>query len=61
MEYAFDKPYDQGLSLFQASVNANRGSGLTLPEPLPLPYLQRYGMFSNYPPTDVFQRQADDY
>ena len=61
MEYAFDKPYDQGLSLFQATVNYNTGSGLTLPEPVPLPFLQKYGMYSNYSPTDVFQRQSDDY
>ena len=61
MEYALDKPYDQGQSLFQATVNYNTGSGLSLPEPVPVPFLQKYGMYSNYSPTDVFQRQADDY
>ena len=61
MEFAFDKPYDQGQSLFQATVNYNTGSGLTTPEPVPLPYLNQNGLFSNYSPDQEFQRQSNDY
>ncbi|WP_239478958.1 TonB-dependent receptor [Lichenicola cladoniae] len=61
MSFAFDKPYDQGQSLFQTTVNYNTGSGLTTPEPLPLPYLQQNGDFSNYSPDQQFQRQYNDY
>jgi iron complex outermembrane receptor protein len=51
MEFAFDKPYDDGLSKFQATVLYNTGSALYTPEPVPLPYLAKYGRFSN-----VYQR-----
>ncbi len=61
MEFAFDKPYGQGLSLFQATALYNTGSGLTTPEPVPLPYLQQNGRFSNYAPADQFSRQYNDY
>ena len=61
MEFAFDKPYDQGQSLFQATVIYNTGNGLTTPEPLPVPYLQQNGAFSNYAPSDEFVRQNNDY
>ncbi len=61
MEFAFDKPYGQGLSLFQATVIYNTGDGLITPEPLPLPYLQQNGDFSNYAPSDQFVRQNNDY
>lgn len=61
MEFAFDKPYDQGLSLFQATVLYNTGNGLITPEPIPLPYLQQNGNFSNYSPDQEFSRQNNDY
>lgn len=61
MEFAFDKPYSQGLSLFQATVLYNTGSGLTTPEPVPLPYLNQNGLFSNYSPDQQFSRQYNDY
>ncbi len=61
MEFAFDKPYGQGLSLFQATAIYNTGNGLITPEPLPLPYLQQNGDFSNYAPSDQFVRQNNDY
>jgi iron complex outermembrane recepter protein len=61
MEFAFDKPYDQGLSLFQATVLYNTGNGLILPEPIPTPYLQQNGPFSNYSPDQQFMRQNNDY
>ncbi|MGI4746812.1 MAG: TonB-dependent receptor [Janthinobacterium lividum] len=61
MSFAFDKPYDDAQSLFQATVNYNTGSGLITPEPLPLPYTQQNGRFSNYSPDQQFQRQYNDY
>ena len=47
-EAAFDKPYDDGLSKVQATVLYNTGSGLLENEPIPVPYLEKYGLFSNY-------------
>ena len=61
MEAAFDKPYQQGLSLFQATMIYNTGSGLTLPEPVPLPLIAQQGYLANYSPSQVFQRQNDSY
>jgi iron complex outermembrane receptor protein len=61
MEFAFDKPYDDGLSKFQATVLYNTGNGLIQSEPTPLPYLNQNGLFSNYPPNLLFQRETNDY
>ena len=61
MLFAFDKPYDGGLSKFQASVLYNTANGLTTPEPLPIPYLQQNGMYSNYSPDQEFSREQNDY
>ena len=61
MEFAFDKPYGDGLSLFQATAIYNTGSGLITPEPVPLPYLAQNGEFSNYSPDQQFVRQNNDY
>ena len=61
MEFAFDKPYGQGLSLFQATAIYNTGNGLITPEPVPIPYLRQNGMFSNYSPDQQFVRQSNDY
>ncbi len=61
MEFAFDKPYDQGQSLFQLTTIYNTANALITPEPVPLPYLQQNGNFSNYSPDQQFFRQNNDY
>jgi iron complex outermembrane receptor protein len=58
---AFDKPYQGGLSDFQATILYNTGDGLIQSEPTPVPYLQKNGLFSNYPRSQVFQSQSNDY
>ena len=58
---AFDKPYDDGLSDFQTTIIYNTGDGLIQSEPTPVPYLQKNGLFSNYPRSQVFQSQNNDY
>ena len=60
-EFAFDKPYDDGLSKFQATVLYNTGSGNFLSEPTPLPYLQQNGMFANPNESQEFDHQASQY
>ena len=59
MLFAFDKPYDQGLSKVQATVLYNTGNGLVNPEPIPIPYLQQNGMYSNYSPDQEFDTGAE--
>lgn len=59
--FAFDKPYNQGTSKFQATVIYNTGSGLFTPEPIPEPYTQAYGTYANYSPDEEFMRQNNDY
>jgi iron complex outermembrane receptor protein len=61
MEAAFDKPYDDGLSKFQATVLYNTGDGLIENEPVPLPYLEKNGMFSNYPTNLVSAAERNDF
>ncbi len=61
MEFAFDKPYNQGQSLFQLTTIYNTANALITPEPVPLPYLQQNGYFSNYNPSQEFFRQDNDY
>jgi iron complex outermembrane receptor protein len=61
MEFAFDKPYDDGLSKFQTTILYNTGNALYTPEPVPLPYLALNGRFSNYSPDEEFTRQTNDY
>ena len=61
MIFSFDKPYDQGLSKFQATVLYNTANGLTNPEPIPLPYTNQNGLFSNYSPDQEFSRQQNKY
>ncbi len=58
---AFDKPYDDGLSKFQATFIYNTANGLIENEPVPLPYLQKYGTFSNYPTNLDYARQNNDF
>jgi iron complex outermembrane receptor protein len=61
MEFAFDKPYDDGLSKFQATVLYNTGNGYIQNEPIPLPYLNKNGLFSNYPTSQDFGFESNDY
>lgn len=61
MEFALDKPYDDGLSDFQATVLYNTANGYVQNEPVPLPYLDKYGPFSNYPTSLLFNRETNDY
>ena len=60
-EGAFDKPFDDGLSKFQATVLYNTANGLIEPDPVPVPYLQQNGMFSNYDPSTTFDRQQNQF
>ena len=60
-EFAFDKPYDEGLSKFQATVLYNTGSGYFSDEPTPLPYLQQNGRFSNPSYDEEFAKAQSQY
>ncbi len=60
-EFAFDKPYDEGLSKFQATVLYNTGSGYFNDEPTPLPYLNQNGRFSNPSYDEEFAKQQNQY
>ncbi len=59
--FAFDKPFDDGLSKVQGTILYNTGNGLIQSEPTPLPYLNKNGLFSNYSPNILFQRETNDY
>jgi iron complex outermembrane receptor protein len=61
VEVAFDKPYDDGQSKFQATVLYNTGKGLFQNEPVPVPYLQKNGTFSNYDPSVWQDFEKNDY
>ena len=61
MLFGLDKPYSDGLSMFQATVLYNTGNGLVNPEPIPLPYLNQNGRFSNYSPDQEFSREQNKY
>ncbi len=61
MEFALDKPYDDGLSKFQITVLYNTGDGYIQNEPVPVPYLDKYGLYSNYPLNDEFVKENNDY
>jgi iron complex outermembrane receptor protein len=61
MDFAFDKPYNDGLSKFQATVLYNTASGLIENEPVPLPYLNKNGLYSNYPTNLDFAKQNNDF
>ena len=60
-EAAFDKPFDDGLSKFQATVLYNTGSGYLQSEPTPVPLLNEFGRYDNYKTSDVTQYQKNDY
>jgi iron complex outermembrane receptor protein len=61
MEAALDKPYNDGLSDFQATVIYNTAVGLIENEPVPTDYLNQNGRFSNYPTNLDFAQQRNDY
>ena len=61
LEFAFDKPYDSGLSKFQATVLYNTGNGYYTNEPLPVPYTQQNGPFSNFSPDQDFAKNDSQY
>jgi iron complex outermembrane receptor protein len=61
MEAAFDKPYNDGLSKFQATVLYNTGNGLIENEPVPTAYLAKNGLFSNYPTSQDFAKESNDF
>ena len=61
MEFAIDKPYDDGLSKFEGTVLYNTANGLYSFEAVPTPYLDQNGLFSNYPTDQTFDRQTNDY
>jgi len=58
---AFDKPYTDGLSDFQGTFIYNTANGLIQNEPVPTPYLNRFGGFSNYPTNLTFAHEQNDY
>ena len=60
-EAAFDKPFDDGLSLVQGTLLFNTANGLYNDEPIPLPYLTENGQYSNYPTSEQFARQQNDF
>ena len=60
-QFGVDKPYDDGQSKLQFTVLYNSASGLFENEPVPVPYLKKYGPFSNYD-TSVWQdRENNDF
>jgi iron complex outermembrane receptor protein len=61
MEFALDKPYDDGLSKAQVTVIYNTGQGFIQDEPVPIPYLEKNGMFSNYPENLEFSHENNDW
>ena len=61
MLFAFDKPYNDGLSKFQVTVIYNTANGLIENEPVPLPYLNKNGLFSNYPTNLDFASESNDF
>jgi iron complex outermembrane receptor protein len=60
-EFAFDKPYDDGLSLLQATVLYNTGGGDLDGGPTASPLYQEYGRYANYTPEQLFIREQDQY
>lgn len=61
VEAAFDKPYDDGLSMFQATALFNTGRGYQENEPIPQPYQIKYGFFANFPLSQNFGYQDNSY
>ena len=60
-EAAFDKPFDDGLSRIQGTVLFNTGRGLFGDEPVPVPVLDKFGLYSNYPVSEEYNSQATQY
>jgi iron complex outermembrane receptor protein len=61
MLFAFDKPYDEGLSHITGTVIYNRGNGYVLTSPLPVALLNQYGPSFNFPKSTTYNRQNDSY
>jgi iron complex outermembrane receptor protein len=61
VQFALDKPYDDGASKFQATVLYNTASGLLENEAVPLPYLNQNGLFSNYSPEVWQDAERNDF
>ena len=61
MEFAFDKPYNDGLSAFQATVLYNTAVGTIENEPVPTNFLNKNGLFSNYPTDQDFAQERNDF
>ncbi|MBU2798392.1 TonB-dependent receptor, partial [Acidithiobacillus sp. VAN18-4] len=55
------KPYDYGLSKVFATIIYNRGSGYMLTETTPIPQLDKYGIFYNYPLTEASNHQNNRF
>ena len=55
------KPYDDGLSKVQALFIYNIGNGAPESEPTPVPITDAAGRFANFSPSDVNQREQDQY
>jgi len=60
-EFNVVKPYDDGLSKFQATILYNTGAGALQGAPTPSPLLDLQGRYSNYPPDQLFEREQDKY
>jgi iron complex outermembrane receptor protein len=61
MEFAFDKPYDDGLSKFSSTVLFNTASGALQGAPTPTPLPDVAGRFANYPTDQLYQREQTQY
>lgn len=61
MEFAFDKPYNDGQSLFSATVLYNTGDGRFEAQPVPTAWMNKYGKYSNYNPNTTFGQENNDY
>lgn len=55
------KPYDYGLSKVTATVIYNQGSGNMLTETTPIPQLNKYGIYFNYPLSEASNYQDNKY
>ncbi len=60
-EFAVDKPYDDGQSKFQGTVLYNTGRGLLENEAVPIPYLNKNGLFSNYNESVWQDAESNDF
>ena len=61
MLFAFDKPYDGGLSHVTGTVIYNNDFGYIQPQPTATPLLDFYGKYYNSPKSEQFFRQDNDF